>query len=182
MKVLVVYESMFGNTAAVATAVAHGLAGGGREVELCDVAQAPSPKGFDLVVAGAPTHAFSLSRPSTRSDAIKQGAGHGSADVGLREWLAGLSAAAPHQRFATFDTRVGAVRRLPGSAAAKALRIGHRLGYTTIGRQSFLVSGTPGPLLNGELERAQVWGSRLVSSGHGSSLRDEELRWQSPTN
>lgn len=91
MRALVVYESMFGNTESVARAVATAL-GRWMGVALQDVSQAPGPAdaAVDLVVVGGPTHAFSLSRGSTRADAISQGATHGKQDVGLREWLARL--------------------------------------------------------------------------------------------
>ena len=99
MKALVVYESMFGNTEAVARAVAEGLSGAGQpvEVDLREVAQAPSPVTgpVDLIVVGGPTHAFSLSRPSTRADAVKQGAPTRATEQGLREWLSRL-AQGPH--------------------------------------------------------------------------------------
>src|SRR5687767_14509631 len=65
MRALVVYESMFGNTSAVATAIATGLSTR-MGVDLVEVAAAPAAldAGVDLVVAGGPTHAFSMSRPN----------------------------------------------------------------------------------------------------------------------
>jgi hypothetical protein len=167
MQALVVYESMFGNTEAVARAVAEGLAGTATgepvEVDVRDVTQAPSPGtgSWDLVVAGGPTHAFSLSRPATRADALARGATQGSAAVGLREWL-GQLAQGPHaERLAAFDTRVEKVRHLPGSAATKAARLARRHGYAPAGKESFYVADTEGPLLPGELARARQWGARL---------------------
>ena len=78
MKALVVYESMFGNTEEVARAVAEGV-GETMDVSLHEVSTAPAPITdlVDLVVVGGPTHAFSLSRPSTRADAIDKGADPG---------------------------------------------------------------------------------------------------------
>ena len=160
MKVLVAYESMFGNTEAVARAVADGL-GERMEVELHDVATVTASDRFDLIVVGGPTHAFSMSRPSTRADAITQGATRDKESIGLREWLGQLPHADQSQSFASFDTRVEKVRHLPGSAAAKAARIGRRLGYAPVGQESFYVSGTTGPLVGDELERARAWGVQL---------------------
>src|SRR3954454_11104253 len=94
MRALVVYESMFGNSERVARAVADGL-GAHVDVEVRDVALAHAgevPEGVDLLVVGGPTHALSLSRPGTREDAIRQGAGQGLATRGLREWLDALPA------------------------------------------------------------------------------------------
>lgn len=162
MRVLVVYESMFGNTEAVARAVADGLRGR-VDVELHEVAKAPVSERVDLIVAGGPTHAFSLSRPATRTDAIAQGATRGKEIIGLREWLGHLPRATQVESFAAFDTRVDKVRRLPGSAAAKAARIARRLGYVPAGQESFYVADTMGPLVHGELERARTWGVLLAA-------------------
>ena len=162
MKALLVYESMFGNTEAVARAVADGI-GESMEVELHEVSTTPAPiTGLvDLVVVGGPTHALSLSRPSTRADALDKGATHGGTNVGLREWIGQLRKA-PHSEYvAAFDTRVDRVRRLPGSAARKAVKLLRNDGYTSVGTESFYVSDVSGPLLPGEIERAAAWGSRL---------------------
>jgi len=163
MKALVVYESMFGNTEEVARAVAAGL-GDRMQVELRDVAGAPSPITdlLDLIVVGGPTHAFSMSKPATRAEAIRQGAERGREEVGLREWLAGLTRGPHSETVATFDTRAEQVRHLPGSAAKKASRLVDRLGYEVIGRESFYVSGSSGPLESGELARAEAWGRHLA--------------------
>src|SRR5512139_1244290 len=95
-KALVVYESMFGNTEGVARAVADGLRGH-LDVDVVEVAKAPSPLGedVDLVVVGGPTHAFSMTRQNTREDAVRQGAQAGSAAYGIREWIDHLRNA-PH--------------------------------------------------------------------------------------
>lgn len=164
---LVAHESMFGNTAAVATAVAHGLSGAGCQVDLVDVGameQPPHPlTSYDVLVLGAPTHAFSLSRASSRAEAVKQGAPPDRIVRGLREWLAQLPPAAPDARAAAFDTRMAKVRRLPGSAAAKAARQLRRRGYrlATV-PTSFYVVDTDGPLEDGELERAEAWGAAVA--------------------
>jgi hypothetical protein len=164
MRALVVYESMFGNTEQVARAVVHGLSNR-MEVELAEVSAAPAPLTElpDLIVVGAPTHAFSLSRPSTRADALRQGATQGEQDTGLREWLARLSPGPHSEMVAAFDTRVERVRHLPGSAAKRAARVIDRLGYERIGRESFYVVDVNGPLEPGELARAEQWGRHLAA-------------------
>ena len=64
-RALVVYESMFGNSEKVARAVAQGVAEV-MPVKLVEVTVAPTElEGVDLIVAGGPTHAFSMSREST---------------------------------------------------------------------------------------------------------------------
>ena len=169
---LVVFESMWGNTEEVARAVADGL----REsvtVDVADVAQHPGAPGddVDLVVAGGPTHAFSMTRARTRFDARDKGARQGAVDVGLREWMSDLPSGREHPRFATFDTRVRSVRHLPGSAARSADRLARRHGYEElVPPESFWVQDMDGPLLDGELARAAAWGRdlgrRLRRTGH----------------
>jgi hypothetical protein len=163
MRALVVYESMFGNTEQVARAIATGLAKH-MDVEIVDVADAPSEiVGLvDLIVVGGPTHAFSMTRPKTREDAVRQGATTGSADVGIREWLQHVPKGPHSELVATFDTRVDKVRHLPGSAAKGAAKAARKLGYAAAAKaESFYVGDVNGPILDGELDRAQRWGERL---------------------
>ncbi len=162
MKAWVVYESMFGNTEEVARAIAAGLSQR-MHVVVHEVTHAPPQidELLDLVVVGGPTHAFSMSRPSTRSAAVEQGATHGVAERGLREWVEHLHRGPHSELVAAFDTRVDKVRHLPGSAARKAERIAGRLGYGHAGHMSFYVADTAGPLLPGELDRARAWGRQL---------------------
>jgi len=162
MSALVVVESMWGNTRTVAEAVARGL---GKEIEVVDVGQAPSelPDDVGLLVVGGPTHAFSMSRSKTRHDAAQRGARRANETQGIREWLEQLQPS-DHIDVATFDTRVAKVKRLPGSAAkaaGKEVRR-HHLGRL-IETQSFYVNDMEGPLLEGELDRAQEWGNQLRS-------------------
>lgn len=164
MRALVVYESMWGNTEEVARGVARGLEQQVGEVEVVDVSRAPQRMDdVDLLVVGGPTHAFSMSRPSTRADAVKQGAPPGHEQRGVREWL-GTLPASDDVLVATFDTRVSKVRRLPGSAAKAAAREirKHHLGRL-VDEESFYVADTEGPLLDGELQRAEEWGSSLAA-------------------
>lgn len=180
MIALVVYESMFGNTAALAGAVAEGLARGqsggvdGRaadgsggdhpEVEVREVGEAPAalPDDLDLLVVGAPTHAFSLSRKETRAEAHRQGATRGGDATGVREWLTDVQVDRSPV-FATFDSRVAKVRHLPGCASRKAARLGQQRGLgAPMARESFYVADMSGPLVEGELGRAREWGRRLA--------------------
>ena len=164
MRALVVYESMFGNTELVARAVAEGVARHA-EVTVAEVrgARPEYAEKFDLVVVGGPTHAFSMTRPSTRADAERQGAPHRTPDIGIREWLDRLPSGMHHEAIATFDTRIDKARRLPGSAARKAARVAHHHGYRKVAEPaSFYVEGTSGPLVAGERERAVAWGDALA--------------------
>jgi hypothetical protein len=169
VRALVVYESMWGNTGQVAEAVARGL-GGAPTVEVGDV-PTTGVDDLDLLVLGGPTHAFSMTRESTRREAHAQGAPGGGEERGIRELLTQL----PHHlpvAVATFDTRVAKARHLPGSAAKAAekdLRQHHHA--RVVARESFFVEDSPGPLLPGELERAEAWGTQLAEASARTNLR-----------
>jgi Flavodoxin len=162
---LVVFESMFGNTERIAHAIGDGLRGEGLDVELRNVGSAPQhlPGDYDLLVVGAPTHGFSLSRPSTRSDAGRQGAPLERTATGVREWLQDLSWEGRAPTTAVFDTRVTKVRRLRWAAGRKAAALLADRGLRpTSAPVAFLVADMRGPLEDGELERATAWGRQLA--------------------
>jgi hypothetical protein len=162
----VVFESMFGNTEEIANAVATGLA----EHLTVDVVRATPDvtvqDDVELLVVGAPTHAFSMSRAGTRSSAVEQGApSSAGSGPGLREWLDDLN---PHAgdgpAVAAFDTRIRK-RGVPGSAARAAEKRLRKLGLRVLAPStSFWVTGTTGPLLPDEQERARRWGQSLAQT------------------
>ncbi|HVK30665.1 MAG TPA: flavodoxin domain-containing protein [Nocardioides sp.] len=162
---LVVYESMFGNTAETAEAVARGLRRAGLATHIVPVGSlaATGPVDVDLLAVGAPTHGFTLSRRESRAEAVRKGAAPERATIGLREWIA---QAAP-QRFGTvrvvvFDTRIGKVRHLPLTAATTAARLLRRRGFQVMRKPTgFVVERVRGPLHAGELARAENWGRRM---------------------
>ena len=168
MRALVVYESMFGNTKAVARAIAAGLSEH-LDVETVEVSTAPSTIGddLDLVVVGGPTHAFGMSRQRTRQSAGTQtNRPLVSVGTGLREWLTAQQfgrATRGGCAAVAFDTRVGK-SWVPGSAARAVEGRLRRRGFRVVATaESFWVDGTLGPLRDGEQERARRWGARLAS-------------------
>ncbi|MEU8242435.1 flavodoxin family protein [Actinoplanes missouriensis] len=163
MRALVVYESMFGNTATIARAVADGLAET-FQVTVAEVHSRPPATGMDLLVVGAPTHAFGLSRSATRADAARQGeVRDGAQEYGVREYLDDLSLPAGSP-VAAFDTKMNKPM-LTGSAARKAARKLHGLGARVLlPAQSFRVGGTTGPLIDGEPERARQWAKTVAAA------------------
>ena len=156
------YESMFGNTQAIAQAVAEGLSARMR-VDVVEVGAAPEAidDEVDLLVVGGPTHAFGMSRPRTRQDAARQTEdGLVSTGIGLREWLAALRQGSARAA-ATFDTRINKPR-LPGSAARRAEKLLRGLGFRIVARPaSFYLAESLGPLIGGEGERAGSWGKEI---------------------
>jgi hypothetical protein len=160
LSALVVYESFFGNTRTIALAVAEGLRLEGLRPTLQEVSVAvpADVADHDVLVVGGPTHAFGLSRASTRAEAEQRGARAHLPGPGLREWLACLPA--PHASLAAvFDTRAEKVRHLPMSASHAAGRMLRRRGYILVSKAAgFVVRDVEGPLATGEMERAIAWG------------------------
>lgn len=169
VKARVVYESIFGNTKAIAEAIAEGLSGR-FDAEAVEIGSAgASAAGLDLIVIGGPTHAWAMSRPSTREagreQARKQGLAPVSGDLGVREWLARV-ADGGGMKAAVFDTAVEAFGIFPGGSAAKGeAREFRRAGFSLIDEpQQFMVSVKDDHtvLVPGELERARQWGEHLA--------------------
>ncbi|KRF36948.1 flavodoxin family protein [Nocardioides sp. Soil805] len=162
MSTLMVYESMWGNTRAVAEAVADRL---GEDVTVVEVSDAPArlPAGLDLLVVGGPTHAFSMTRAKTRRSAVEQGADPAHVERGIREWLDEVEVT-DLVDVATFDTRIGGpMQHLPGSAAKAAGRhVRHHHVGRLVASESCYVDEGQGPLSAGELGRAQAWGESLA--------------------
>lgn len=160
MRAIVVFESLWGNTAQIAQAIARGIERAA-PVELVNAENAPTHlETYDLVVVGGPTHAFSMSRASTRESAVQSK----QAPVvtrGIREWLDEVSDVFHPIMAVTFDTKVESPR-LPGSAAKAARGDLRALGFdVSTPSQTFRVHGYEGPLVDGELVRAEEWGATL---------------------
>jgi hypothetical protein len=163
MRSLVVYESWFGNTRRIAEEIAASLAAEG-QVDLVTVDEPRPPlEGVDLLVVGAPTHIHGLSSKRSREGALTQGA-HGEPGVGVRGWIDALPDGAVGPRVAAFDTRANKPVLLVGSAARGMAHRLRRKGYTLVTTpESFFVQGTPGPVEEGELDRAAEWGKGLAN-------------------
>lgn len=158
MRVLVVYESITGNTRLVAETVATALAAHGR-TELVEVARAPTsiPDDLTLLVVGASTQTFTLGRGKDVRDGANQFAARGRT---LAEWLDRLHVPLGYAA-AAFDTRV---KRpfLPGSAAKTTEKRLNNVGFRIVTpAEGFIIDGNTGALIAGELERATLWGSQL---------------------
>jgi hypothetical protein len=160
MKAIVVYESHWGNTAAIARAIAEGIGPDALALSTAE-ATAAACAGADLIVAGAPLLGFSLPTDGMLKSLATNQAGGPTPDLshpGLRAWLAALPAG--HGRAAAFETRIW---WSPGSAAKTILRELARAGYASIAKPGrFIVQGKFGPLRDGELARAQSWGAELA--------------------
>lgn len=147
MRALVVYDSQFGNTEKIAQAVAQTL----QSQATVNIARAgqygeASWQGVDLLVVGCPTQAWKATEEMNAFiERIPKGA------------LA-------HTAVATFDTRYNRPAWLTGSAAkrmaSKLSKTGARLVAPP---ESFFVTGSEGPLAEGELTHAASWSRELLS-------------------
>jgi flavodoxin I len=147
MRVLVVYDSVHGNTEKIAQAIGNAITG---EVEVLRAGEVnPAEwKALDLLIIGAPTHG---GRPT---DAIQ-------------DLLNKIPAAALQgTNVATFDTRLTTKWvRIFGYAAPRIAGKLKEKGGTLIGApEGFFVKGTEGPLTEGELERAAGWARQITAA------------------
>jgi len=169
MKIVVVYESMFGNTKTVAEAIAEGLADAGEvTIGMVDELSPDEARDAGLIVAGGPTHAHGMAKPnaheSLASDESYQQYGQVlPGEESLRDWLERLPAG--HAKAAAFDTRYQKPMLLTGSAAKKIAIILKSKGHSVVEAHSFFVEAVGGPLADGECERARAWGRQLAAQG-----------------
>ncbi len=170
MKAVVVYQSLWGSSAAVARAIAEGLGGSARALSTNE-SLAAALAGVDLVVAGCPVHAFGLPSADSVKQAVAKPAGKDAvrADPShmlMRDWLDALPRGTA--RAAAFDTRVKGI--LGRGGATKVMAGLEKAGYRRVAKpEGFLVAmrpieiGPEGMLLPGEVARAREWGKRLKS-------------------
>jgi len=170
MHTLVIYESMYGNTRAIAEGVADSLRPQG-EVQVVAVRDADDEAvaWADLVIVGGPTHVHGMTRASTRKSASDRAAEPGSEltlepeaiGPGIRDWL-GTVAKVQDKRAAAFDTRLGGPSLLTGAASGGIASGLRGRGFKLVVKpESFLVD-KGGHLVAGELERAATWGVGLA--------------------
>jgi hypothetical protein len=178
MRALVVYESMYGNTHAVAGGIADGLRAT-HEVTVVPVGKATTElvAAADLLVVGGPTHihgmSSAMSRRAAASAARKESSDltmdpDGPEPAGLRGWLDGIGGGSGLA--GAFDTRLCGASALTGRASRGISRLLRHHGYRLlIAPESFLVSKQD-TLLDGEVTRARLWGMTL-----GTAARDAYL-------
>lgn len=157
MKVLVIFDSMYGNTEKIARAIGAGLAAAG-DINILRATQVDPDQaaGVDLLVVGSPTQAFSPM-------------------AGTKDFLSALGARQLDEvKFAAFDTRVDVkevgsklltfmVDRF-GYAAEKIARgLKAKGGLQVVPPAGFIVDGKEGPLKAGELERATAWAGEILA-------------------
>ena len=188
MRAVIVYESMFGNTHAIADAVGKGL-GPTLEVVVVPLAEAGREQlgDADLLVVGGPTHFHGMSRPRSRKWAAAI-AHKPSNDLvldrdadgpGVRDWLASLGHG--RTKVAAFDTRYTGLASLTGRASKAISRQLRKHGFEVVAKpESFLVNSMH-HLEPGEEARAQEWGKRLAPSVVSSGATGADRPGRPPT-
>ena len=144
MKVLIVYDSQFGNTEKVAKAIATAL-GTKEDTHLAkaDMVKPEDLEGLDALIVGSPIHAWG---PTAKIKSFLKGL--------KPDTLSGIKAAA-------FDT--GYKSRFAGSATKKIEKILRKAGCAIIvPGEKFIVISTKGPLAEGELDKAAAWVKNIV--------------------
>jgi hypothetical protein len=172
MKIVVVYESMFGNTRTIADGIGEGLRDAGQvKVGTVDDLSPEEVRDATLIVAGGPTHAHGMARPNAHQSLAKDASYRKYGPVlpgkeSLHGWLKRLPAG--HAKAVAFDTRFDKPKWLTGSAAKKIARRLNGKGYSIIGAESFFVQTTGGPLADGGRERAVAWGRELAAKARST--------------
>ena len=157
MNILVIYDSVYGNTEKVANAVGEAL-GAQHTVKMLRATelQQADLSGVELLIAGAPTQKFNPT-------------------PGLKDPLQALPAKSLQgMRAAAFDTRIAEadadnkvfsfmVKRFGYAAEKIADMLKKKGAVLVLPPEPFYVKGTEGPLQDGELERAAAWALKTVA-------------------
>lgn len=144
MKTLVIYDSQYGNTEKIAKAIGGAIGG---EVKVARPSEVNTAElaSVDLLIVGSPTLGGRPTKP-------------------VQDFLANVPLnAVKGKKVAAFDTRVPAAWvKIFGFAGGRIARALKAKGGTLVSpAEGFYVTGTRGPLKDGELERAAAWGKRV---------------------
>lgn len=143
MEILIIYDSNFGNTKKVADHVASQFGSKASSLSVNDFKE-NHLQGIKLLVVGSPINAW---RPTKKIKEFLTSLGHAK--------MKGIKAAA-------FDTRVKSF--LSGDAAKKIAKALENSGANLVAPPiGFYVKGNEGPLVEGELKKAEDWTAAIKS-------------------
>jgi flavodoxin len=169
LRALVVFESLYGNTARVAEEIVAGLVENGVDATVVpiDAVALEEAAGVDLLVVGGPTHAHGMSNAGTRKTAAtdtKNVYATPTVAPGLRTWLDETLPAGDGRPAAAFDTRIHAPLLFTGAASkGVAKRLEHHGYHLVAPPESFLVA-KDNTLDEGEPERARTWAASVAGA------------------
>lgn len=169
MQALIVYESFYGNTRKIAYAIAKGIS----QNEACQVLQVNEVSinrlmQTDFLIVGSPTVGFHLSPVVFKLiDSLTYNS------------LAGIYIAAFDTRIQTDGSSFTAQPIFLTSFTHSAIQIAEKLvekgGLLITAPQGFLVHTPKGPLVDGELHRATLWGALLTRNYHQHLTKKHRL-------
>jgi len=156
MKILIVFDSLYGNTEIIAQVIKHTLEEKGEvQIGRAGAVGLDQLAGVQILIVGSPTQQF---RPT----------------VGMRSFWSNIPRnALKGVKVAAFDTRLTQAEidknpplpffvRIYGYAAGRiAKQLQKKGGELVVPVEGFLVEGMKGPLVKGEVERAEVWARNL---------------------
>jgi flavodoxin I len=146
MKVLIVYDSVYGNTEKIARAIGGAISGDVKVLYMGEV-NFTELKPFDLFIVGSPTQGGRLT-------------------MAIQDFLTNVPESTIKGIYvASFDTRLSTkLVGIFGYAAGKIADILRTKGGTlVIPPEGFIVKGKEGPLKEGELERAADWAKVIIA-------------------
>ncbi|UCB46631.1 MAG: flavodoxin family protein [Spirochaetota bacterium] len=149
VKVLILYDSVFGNTERIALAISDALSGSA-QVRVVKTGAANPEEFFDvdLAIVGSPTH-----RGKPTECFLKF------LEQLHRKSVRGLPVAVFDTRYQMSSLLLG----IYGSAARKLVSQLKKLGgLPVIAPESFIVCGREGPLENTELTKARSWAKEIL--------------------
>ena len=158
MKVLIIYDSVFGNTEKIAQAIGNSL-GSKENVETLRVSDVKLEQliGLELLIVGSPTRVFKPIK------AIMNFLNKIPLNV-----LKGVKVAAFDTRISTADVNsrlLNILVKLFGYAAKPiAYKLEKKGGSLIIPPEGFFVKDSEGPLKDGELERAADWAKLIIKT------------------
>ena len=149
MKVLIIYDSVFGNTEQIAQAIGNAL-GSQKDIEVLRVSHVKPEQltGLELLIVGSPTQG---GRPTQA----------------IQDFLNKVSEpAVKGTNVAAFDTRLSTrwVEIFGYAAERIAESLKRNGGMLIASPEGFFVKGRKGPLKKGELERAASWAKAIVKN------------------
>ena len=169
MHAIVVYESAWGNTAAIARAIAEGIGEGARACTTDEAAPEVIAEA-DLIVAGAPVYAFGLPTEQMREN-VRNGQSSASpapdlSHPSLRSWLDVLPPG--RGRSAAFETRLWWSPR--GATGTIEQRLSAR-GYTPVAKvKKFVVLPRPFSVAGDELTVSLKMRRGVIFEKHRAEL------------
>ncbi len=153
MKILIIYDSMFGNTEKVANKIVQSFPE--KDIKLVHIAKAELKdiESCDLAIFGSPTHGGQPSAPI--SEFLKKLP---------KDALKGKLVAAFDTRFSKTEHGLGLkmLMNMIGFAAEKMLtNLKTKGGKPVLPGKGFIVNDKEGPLSKGELARATKWADEI---------------------